>query len=139
MTTCNALYTADYQRKYLNEAELERFLIMAHEAGDADPYTQTLCEMLVYTGARISEVLALTSDHLDVRTGLVRIHSLKKRGRVHIREVYLPPRVMQLLNRVHLVERQQLYDESSRLWPFSRYTAWRKVKLDLPCFNGETF
>ena len=51
------LYDMRGQRKYLTEHERDRFLNAARSAPTPD---RAFCEILAYTGCRLSEALALT-------------------------------------------------------------------------------
>ena len=56
------LYDQTGRRKYLTVAERQLFLAVARK-GTAETYT--FCATLAYTGARISEILALVSGRVD--------------------------------------------------------------------------
>jgi integrase/recombinase XerD len=114
-------------RKYLNAAERRRFL----EAVEKLPPAERLfCRVLAFSGARISEVLALTPPAIDIGTGVVGIRTLKRRKRGVVRQVPLPPDLLGDLDGFFgLTEMQRDPDLSTmRLWTFSRTTAWRLVK-----------
>ncbi|MDO9223607.1 MAG: site-specific integrase [Caulobacter sp.] len=113
------LFDAAGQRKYLCGAELRRFL---DAAGGADAETRALCQLLAYTGCRISEALALTPAQLDAETGRVVFLTLKRRRRV-FRAVPVPPELMRAL---HGLARGGVPD--APLWGWCRQTAWRRVK-----------
>ena len=70
------LYDRLGNRKYLTANERRRFLEAAERMPDD---VRTLCLMLAYTGARLSEVLALTPSRIDLPARLVIFESLKKR------------------------------------------------------------
>ena len=101
---------------------------MAHEAGDHDPLVNTLCQVMVYTGCRISEALALTTSSIYLREGVVAIHSLKKRNVYQIRHVPIPDELLVLLDKVHCLQEARVYNQSKRLWPWHRVTAYRIIK-----------
>ena len=120
------LYAASGARKYLNQAERQRAL-----AGMAKlPPDQALfCLTLAWTGARVSEVLALTRSSFQVEQGIVALRTLKRRKH-HMREVPLPPELMAALNRhfdFSATGRDPL-GADHRLWPWHRVTAWRIIK-----------
>ena len=107
-------------RKYLNAAERRRFA----EAARRTPSKICLfCLTLRWTGARISEVLALTPAAIDIESGVASIRTLKPRKRGVVRQVPLPPNVLRERDRVFRPRIAQL-----RLWRWSRTTAWRYVK-----------
>jgi integrase/recombinase XerD len=120
-----SLYTANGARKYLNAAERYRALAAMRSL----PADQALFAMtMTWTGARISEVLALTPASFQVERGIVAIVTLKRR-RFSVREVPMPPQLMARLDRhFQLTARQRLTVSEERLWPFSRTTAWRLIK-----------
>ena len=114
-------------RKYLNAAERRRFL----ESAQRLPTSERLfCEVLAWSGARISEVLALAPPAIDLDSGAISIETLKRRKRGVIRQVPLPPSLLADLNwAFNLPEAQRDPAMSrARLWRFSRTTAWRCVK-----------
>jgi integrase/recombinase XerD len=114
-------------RKYLNAAERRRFV---KAAGRAPADTRLFCLMLRWSGARISEVLALTPAAIDIESGVACIPTIKRRKRGIIRQVPLPPNVLQELNRVFKLWIAQRDPQllTLRLWRWSRTTAWRYVK-----------
>ena len=84
---------------------------------------------LAWTGARVSEVLALTPLSFQVERSLVAFVTLKRR-RWSVREVPIPPCLMQTLAAEFSLDAAQ-YDQAScnqRIWPLSRVTAWRLIK-----------
>lgn len=122
-----SLFAPYGNRKYLNDAERHRFV----EASQRAPARVRLfCLMLRWSGARISEALALTPAAIDIENGVVAIETLKRRRRGVVRQVPLPPSVINDLERefgLREVQRDPLLAQS-RLWCFSRTTAWRYVK-----------
>src|SRR6202040_1916185 len=84
-------------RKYLNAAERRRFVEAARRMPSA---IRLFCLTLRWSGARISEVLALTPATIDIESGVVRIETLKRRKRGIVRQVPLPPKVLRELDRV---------------------------------------
>jgi integrase/recombinase XerD len=117
-----SLYTAAGQRKYLTAAERRRFLEAALACSRAE--LKTLCLTLAYTGARISEALALTSAAIEPEGGFIALRSLKKRKRaVVIREVPVPGELFHTIGEVH-----DFADRQSPLWPMCRSYAWQLVK-----------
>lgn len=120
------LYTAQGARKYLTRDERQRVLAAA---GAQPTESDLLALTLAWTGARVSEVLALTAQSLQLDTNVVAIRTLKRR-RVVVREVPVPPALMAALDRQFgLADAQRDLDAASRrLWRFDRTTAWRHVK-----------
>src|SRR5271154_132452 len=85
------LFDQEGKRKYLTVSERNAFLAAAaREPSD----TRTFCRVLAYTGARISEILALTPRQIDGTAGLVIIESLKKRRRGIYRALPIPPELL---------------------------------------------
>jgi integrase len=122
-----SLYGPSGSRKYLNAAERRRFAEAAHRA---EPRTRLFCLTLLWSGGRISEVLALTPAAIDIESGVANIETLKRRRRGLVRQVPLPPRVLGQLDRAFRVRRRQRDPQLAcrRLWNWSRTTAWRHVK-----------
>jgi integrase/recombinase XerD len=114
-------------RKYLNDAERRRFIECAK---CAPSNAREFCLTLGWSGARISEVLALTPASIDIESGVASIHTLKRRKRGIVRQVPLPPDLLRDLERVFKLRSAQRDPELAyaRIWRFSRTTAWRQVK-----------
>jgi integrase/recombinase XerD len=122
-----SLYGSTGTRKYLNAAERRRFV----KAARRPPLEiQLFCLVLSLSGARISEILALTPAAIDIDSGVAIITTLKRRKRGIVRQVPLPRRVLGELNRVFHLRRRQRDPDSAyrRIWRWSRTTAWRRVK-----------
>lgn len=120
-----SLYAPGGSRKYLNRAERERALAEMAKL----PRSQALFALtLAWTGARVSEVLALTASSFQIESGIVAIVTLKRR-RHYVREVPIPPELMAALNRhFKLSAPQRDGCNAGRLWPWHRVTAWRIIK-----------
>ncbi len=122
------LYDPEGRRKYLSAAEREAFLSASEKAPRE---VRTLCLVLVYSGCRISEALALTADRVDLAAHTIIFETLKKRRRGVYRTVPVPPAVIDALNLSHAIkEAQNSKDGGGRtaFWPFSRTSAWRYVQ-----------
>lgn len=126
------LYAQDGSRKYLNANERRRVLA----ALDALPVDQALfVRTLLWSGARVSEVLALTAASFQMERGVVAIRTLKRR-RHAMREVPLPfPLLAALDARFRLTQVSSAADglrlrpvPSTPLWCWCRQTAWRVVR-----------
>ncbi len=120
----DTLHDQEGNRKYLTKAERQAFLKAAREE---ERERRTFCEMLHYSGARISEVLALTVGRIDLDDKTVTIESLKKRKAGIFRVIPLPPDFVERLELVHGIKEQQ-HQPHNQLWRFSRTTGWRIVK-----------
>lgn len=114
-------------RKYLDKSERRAFLKVAQTAA---PDVKTFCMVLAYTGARISEVLALSPSRIDFDASMIVFESLKKRRRGHYRAVPVPRKLLLTLDAVHRVKAAQASPNASNgaLWPWCRTTAWTRVK-----------
>lgn len=114
-------------RKYLNTAERRRFLEASTRAKTT---VRLFCLMLIWSGCRISEALALVPLRFDLESGTVEFETLKRRRRGIVRQIPLPSYLLDELNRVFKLEERQRDPKLSttRLWSFSRSTAWRHVK-----------
>jgi len=114
-------------RKYLDQSERRAFLAAADTAS---PEVKTFCMVLAYTGARISEVLALSPSRIDFKACVIVFESLKKRRRGHYRAVPVPRKVLVALDAVHGVKKAQesVSGPKEVLWPWCRTTAWTRVK-----------
>jgi integrase len=108
-------------RKYLTSAERKAFMDAARRA---ESQIETFCLTLVYTGARISEVLALTPARVDISAQAIVIESLKKRARGIYRAVPVPSELLARLDTVHDISNRV----NERIWPWGRTKAWLIVK-----------
>jgi integrase/recombinase XerD len=102
-------------RKYLNAAERQRFIQAAQRA---PLKARHFCLTLGYSGGRISEVLALTPASIDIESGVASIETLKLRKRGIIRQVPLPPDVLDELESVFKLREAQRDPELAhqRIW-----------------------
>lgn len=114
-----SLRAPDGRRKYLTPDERQCFIETAWAWSDRE--TGSLCLLLAYSGCRISEALAVNTINFDAGEGCVAFRSLKKRGKIIIRTVPLPPKMFQRLS----ISGKVLSD---RIWPISRSTAWARIK-----------
>tara|TARA_R110002074_G_C12528850_1_gene664744 strand:+ start:103 stop:684 length:582 start_codon:yes stop_codon:yes gene_type:complete len=121
------IYDNAGRRKYLTFKEREAFI---EATGRFQPEVQTFCLALTYTGARISEILALTPEHIDIEAGVVVLESLKKRRKGVFRAVPVPKHFLHRLEVVHGLKSSQLNSNqcAERIWPWGRTTAWMQVK-----------
>jgi integrase len=119
------LYGPAGERKYLNSDERARALAAMETL---DPERCLFGLVLAWTGARVSEVLALTPASFQLDSSVISIVTLKRRKTV-IREVPIPPPLMARLDRCFALRRvQSCGTVPSRLWPWCRVTAWRLVR-----------
>jgi integrase len=114
------------QRLYLTAHERSGFLKAALKA---EKNVQAFCMVLAYTGARISEVLALTPKRIDINAKVIIIETLKKRRSGIYRTVPVPDHLLNALDKTfglkELRSRPELLNEP--IWPWCRMTAYRKV------------
>jgi len=108
------------RRKYLTRAERLRFIRIAAEDRSA---TGLFCVTIAVTGARVSEVLALTRERLDRDNGAIVFETLKRRTRGAYRSVPVPFSLLAALAELSVAD-----NEGGRIWPWCRTTAWTKVK-----------
>jgi integrase/recombinase XerD len=119
------LYSLVGERKYLNRDERRRLLAQLETL---DPKKCLFALLLAWTGARVSEVLALTPHSFQVGASIVTIETLKQRGYC-VREIPIPRELMQRMERFFGLRALQAGPlGSKRLWPFCRQTAWRFIK-----------
>ena len=121
------LHTVSGSRKYLNVAERQRFAAAA-DTMPAEP--RAFCLLLMWSGCRISEGLAITPSAIDRQAGTIAFITLKRRRTAVVRQVPVPASLIFDLTQVFdLAESERdPYRRSSRLWHWSRSTAWRYVK-----------
>lgn len=113
-------------RKYLSPLERQRVIA---EAAFLAEDQRLLVETLIWTGARVSEVLMLSPLAFDLPGSVLTLPTLKQRKPV-TRDIPLPPDLTARLDRhFHLIDAQRDPSLQDRpLWPISRTTAWRIVK-----------
>lgn len=121
------LYDQLGNRKYLTKAERQTFIDAAKRAA---PEIETFCLTLVYTGARISEVLALVPQRIDHGSNAIVIECMKKRRQGIYRSVPVPTSHIERMDVVHDLAKYQSDAEGGRrrIWNWSRTTAWNRVK-----------
>ncbi len=122
------LYDASGNRLYLNADEREAFLRIAREKNG---FERTLCEMLHYTGCRISEAVELTAARIDLSANSIAIRSLKKRKdkqgnpKIVYRTIPVPPEFIDTLNLVHEIrEKQRRGQKDSEIRMWDRTSRW---------------
>lgn len=121
-----SLYTTLGARKYVNLSE--RAALLAQLASLSNE-RRLLVLTLIWTGARISEVLALAPRSFQLENATVAIITLKRR-RHAVREVPIPPSLLCELE-VQFDLRSKQRDPamaSAPIWDLHRVTAWRIIK-----------
>ena len=116
-----SLYTGSGQRKYLTGSERERFIAASHACSCRQDAAFGL--MLAHTGVRISEALALIEGLVQRDGGFIAVRSLKKRGKIHFREIPAPPELFAAIDAM-----PHRGDAHARLWRFGRTRAWELIK-----------
>ena len=115
------------ERLYFTEDQRDALL---SAAARAPREVRSFCNVLCYTGCRISEALALTAKSVDLSARVIVIESLKKRRVGVHRQVPVPMELLDTLDMVHGIREIQTRGRaqiSDRLWTWSRMTAWRKM------------
>jgi integrase len=113
-----SLFDETGKRKYLTGRERLAFVRAALKEPDA---VATFCLTLAFTGARISEVLALTTLRIDAGDDLIVFETLKRRKKNVFRAVPVPNSLISLLT-------VQGIGKNGRLWPWGRTNGWKIVK-----------
>ena len=111
-------------RKYLTARERFAFARAAFREGGE---VATFCLTLAFTGARVSELLALTRERVDIANASVVLNTLKRRKDGVYRVMPLPPKLLVMLRRVHDLDSENI-DSKRRVWCWGRTTAWKRVK-----------
>jgi integrase len=114
-------------RKYLNITERRRYAL---EIERMAPEVRTFGLVLMWSGCRVSEALAVTPLAVDRESGTITLITLKRRKPGHVRQVPLPTRVIEELTTVFDLKNRERDPKRAqeRLWTWSRSTAWRHVK-----------
>ena len=119
-----SLYDGLGRRKYVTEQERDALIWTASRA---NPVRRTFVLVLIHTGCRISEALALRPAQIDIRGRAIIFRTLKKRGQIVFRTVPVPYTLIVDLVRTFGLDPQGGSDQG-RLWPVTRNTAYRWVK-----------
>ena len=121
------LHTPAGARKYLNVAERQRY---AAAAETMPPEPRVFCLLLMWSGCRISEALAITPHAIDRETGTVAFITLKRRKASIVRQVPIPAALIEELTNVFdlAMRERDSHLRAARLWRWSRSSAWRWVK-----------
>jgi len=106
------------QRKYLTPNEREAFIGAAIQR---NPLEASFCLTLAISGARISEVLALTSRRIDHENEAIIFETLKRRRAGVFRAVPMPRDLISLIRQLPTMQ-------GERIWPWCRTKAWSLIK-----------
>jgi len=122
-----SLFDQTGNRKYLVARERAAFVRAAVAEGGT---VGSFCLTLAFTGARISEVLALTAERIDFENGAIVFETLKQRKGGIFRAVPVPRRLLNYLKDVNGVAGAHFEPEckNCRLWAWGRTNAWKQVK-----------
>ena len=122
-----SLFDGNGERKYLTVEERKQFFDAVPEALSRDQRPFAL--MLYWSGARISEALAVTVGNIDYSEGGVVFKTLKRRKDV-FRFVPLPPYFMTKLDDVYDLKRRQKTKEGREelIWGFTRMGGYKYIK-----------
>jgi integrase/recombinase XerD len=115
-----SLYDRRGGRKYLTASERQAF---ASAASRYAPAINAFCLTLLYTGARVSELLALTLERVDNTNNTIVVETLKRRQRGVFRALPVPPELVTLVLTLASDE-----ERGKRIWNWGRTTAWKNVK-----------
>lgn len=113
-----ALFDTLGNRKYLVARERLAFVYATSKEPAA---VSTFCLTLAFTGARISEVLALTANRIDTTDEAVVFATLKQRKKQVFRAIPVPRSLIPILTKYGM-------GKDGRLWPWERTNGWRVVK-----------
>ena len=125
MSEAITLFNSQGQRLYLNSDERLRLQQAARQSDDS--LAEYFCLMLLNTGCRLSEAIALTPASIDLNQGVVIFKTLKRR-KIHYRTVPLSPEFLKELKLKFELKQNTASKFNTPLWPYSRTTAWRRVK-----------
>lgn len=125
------IYDRRGDRKYLNRAER-----LAFQDGALllpSPQMRTFCHTMLFSGARISEVCALTPAQIDLCEFALVIQTLKKRKSGVFRTVPVPKALIEDLEATFAISvaQQDQAARSKRLWSWCRTSAWKVVKKNM--------
>jgi len=118
------LFDKGGNRKYLTTEERQLFLTAAKTSNRE---VRTFCLMLLYSGCRISEVLAIRVKDIDISAKAVIIHSLKKRKTNQYRHIPLSLPFLDELELAFNLKQLRKKQSTTLLWNWSRSTASRRV------------
>jgi integrase len=118
-----SLFDGAGHRKYLVARERQAFVRAAcAEGGDV----ATFCLTLAFTGARISEALALTRERIDISNDAIVFETLKQRRHGVFRAIPTPHRLLDFI--LAATGNPEQRAAGSRLWPWGRTNGWKIVK-----------
>jgi integrase/recombinase XerD len=121
-----SLYLPSGARKYINLSERAALLSKLASLSEDE---RLFVLMLIWSGARISEILALVPHNFQLETCVVAIRTLKRRRHV-VREIPISSELIADLDRCFELDQRQRDPKRAveRLWKFHRVTGWRLIK-----------
>lgn len=123
-------YRERKRERFLSEVELARLgevLAAAERDGSESPYVVAAIRLLVFTGARLSEILALEWSHVDFERACLRLPESKTGAKV----VYLNPPALELLASLPRLEGNPHVIPGERLgehW-VNLEKPWRRIRV----------
>ncbi len=115
-----------FTRRFGRNAGADACVMQAGADGFSVVAFGAFCLTLAFTGARISEALALTAERLDASNEAIVFETLKQRRRGVFRAVPIPRRLLCfIMDTAHSLKSNATTD---RLWPWGRTNAWKQVK-----------
>lgn len=132
----NQLYDNKGNRLYMTGEERAAFI---EAANSVDRKVKTLCNVLAYTGCRISEALELTPRRIELAERSIIFRTLKKRKdkktgkpKIVYRSVPVPASLIEQLDLVYgirEIQRRGVESElDTRIWSWKRCWAWNLTK-----------
>ncbi len=115
----SSLFATDGTRKYLTTSEIKRFL---YHAAKHDERINLLCQVLAYSGCRLTEALQLTTASIDLEAQALTFQTLKQRRNSVFRHVPMPNYILRNL----LSHAEQ--NHGARIWTVHRQTGRRWVR-----------
>lgn len=113
-----SLFDAYGHRKYLVSSERSAFV---SRALTEDDMSSSFFITLAITGARISEVLAVTPERVDTGNEAIVFETLKRRQTGVFRAVPVPTWLLAIIRKINRAP-------GDRVWPWGRTTGWKIVK-----------
>lgn len=96
-------YHEEKRERMLSAEELGR-LGEALNAYDGSPYVVAALKLLVFTGARLSEILALRWEQVDFERGEARLANHKTSRKTGAKTIHLPPPALEVLANLQRLE-----------------------------------
>src|ERR671912_646541 len=118
------------RRRYLSSAELARLgaaLVRAEEERLTSPYVVAAVRLLVFTGARLTEILTLRWDHVDLERGFLNLADSKTGAKT----IYLNVAAKRLLTTLPCLDGNPFVVPGERQGRHlvNREKPWRKIRL----------